>query len=73
VKYLAYTLPIPRCSHKREHAVFKCVVGVRLNVSPVVCSCLKHFWMYRVQNVTCGTTLTELENTDIMYLEKKCT
>jgi len=28
------------------------VRGVRLNVSPVVCSCLKHFWMYRVQNVT---------------------
>jgi len=28
VKYLAHTLPAPRCSHKTEHTDVQCVVSV---------------------------------------------
>jgi len=28
VKYLAYTLPVPRCIHKTELTVVQCVVSV---------------------------------------------
>jgi len=28
VKYLAYTLPVPRCRHKTEHTDVQCVVSV---------------------------------------------
>jgi len=28
VKYLAYTLPVPRCSRKTELTVVQCVVSV---------------------------------------------
>jgi len=28
VKYLSYTSPVPRCSHKTEHTDVQCVVSV---------------------------------------------
>ena len=29
VKYSAYVLPVPRCSHKTRHIVFKCLISVQ--------------------------------------------